>query len=242
MYLFPSIDLREGRVVRLAQGDYERQTTYAQSPVEHARDLADRGASWLHVVDLDGARSGQMSHLSVIEAITKLGSLKVQFGGGVRCQQTIDQLLDVGVQRVVLGTAALKNWTWFKELTHNDTYFNRIVLGLDARDGQLAVRGWAEQLEASALEIAQCVTQWPLVAIVYTDISSDGMMQGPNIDATRQIAGATNVPVVASGGVSSLDDLRALRQLPIEGAIVGRALYEAAFSVEDALGVFEASQ
>ena len=239
MFLFPSIDLRDGRVVRLAQGDYERQTTYSAEPLELAGQFADAGASWLHVVDLDGARSGRMTHIGVIEQICATKRLKVEVGGGVRSEGVIDRLLAAGVDRVILGTAALQKWEWFEALMGNPTYRGRLVLGLDARDGMLAVSGWREQTEVTAVEIARRVSDWPVAAIVYTDIATDGMMQGPNVQATLAIANATNTPIIASGGVGSLDHLQSLRELPLQGVIVGRAIYEGAFTVAQAVRVLE---
>lgn len=239
MFLFPAIDLRDGQVVRLRQGDYDQQTTYGNDPLEQARVFEQAGSTWLHVVDLDGARSGRMVHLEQIERICRQTRLKVEVGGGVRTVGAIDKLLAAGVERVILGTAALKNWEWFEGLMGNPTYRNRLVLGLDAREGRLAVSGWESQLEATALEIAQRVSDWPLAAIVYTDIATDGTMQGPNVQATREMAQATHVPVVASGGVGTLQHLADLRTLPVQGAIIGRALYEGAFTIEQALKVFE---
>lgn len=241
MYLFPAIDLRDGQVVRLAQGDYDRQTTYAADPVEQARQFEAAGASYLHVVDLDGARTGRLTHLAVMERICRETKLVVEVGGGVRTEPAIDALLGAGVQRIVLGTAALQNWAWFESLMGNPTYRGKLVLGLDARHGKLAVAGWEQTTEASAVEVAAKVSDWPLAAIVYTDIATDGMMTGPNITATREIAQATHTPIVASGGVGTLDHLRALRELPIQGAIVGRAIYENAFTVEQAVAALEAS-
>ncbi|MEE9212310.1 MAG: 1-(5-phosphoribosyl)-5-[(5-phosphoribosylamino)methylideneamino]imidazole-4-carboxamide isomerase [Phycisphaeraceae bacterium] len=242
MYLFPAIDVRGGRVVRLYQGDYDQQTTYGSDPVEQARVFAEAGATWLHVVDLDGAKAGHLVHRDVIQCICRETKLKVEVGGGVRSEQTIDDLLSLGAERVILGTAALRDWDWFAHLTASVNYHGRLVLGLDARAGKVAVSGWQEQLEATAVEIAQRVTDWPLAAIVYTDIATDGTLMGPNIEATRRIAEATRVPIVASGGVGSLDHLRALRQLPIQGAIVGRALYDCVFTIDEALTLFEADQ
>ena len=239
MYLFPAIDLRNGTVVRLHQGDYDQQTTYELDPVEQAKAFADAGATWLHVVDLDGAKAGRVIHMDVIRRICKESGLRVEVGGGVRTSGAIDRLFSAGVERVILGTAALDNWAWFEGLMTNPTYRGKMVLGLDARNGQLAVRGWEHQLETTALELARKVSDWPLSAIVYTDIATDGTLKGPNVDATRTIAQATDTPVVASGGVGTLDHLRALRQLPIQGAIVGKAIYEKAFTVAEAIGVFE---
>lgn len=235
MDLFPAIDLRGGRVVRLAQGDYDRQTTYGQDPLEQARAFEHAGCQWLHAVDLDGARSGRMEHLSHIESICKHTSLRVEVGGGVRQEGTIEKLLAAGVERVVLGTAALRNWDWFEKLMGNPAYRGRLVLGLDAKGGKLAVSGWEDTTELDAIDIARRVHDWPLAAIVYTDIATDGMMTGPNVEATRELAEATHVPVVASGGVGTLEHIRQLAELSLQGVIVGRAIYEDAFTVEDAL-------
>ncbi len=239
MYLFPAIDLRGGKVVRLLRGDYDRQTTYGDDPLAQARAFADAGATWLHVVDLDGARSGKPEHLNVIERICANTTLQVEIGGGIRDEQSIRRLLEAGANRVILGTAALRQWKWFTELAQSGEFAHKLVLGLDAREGKLAVAGWEEQLELTALDVATQVTDWPLAAIVYTDIATDGTLAGPNIPATRQMAEATKVPIVASGGVGRLEHLRALRDLPIQGAIVGRALYDGAFTIEQALETLE---
>ena len=239
MHLFPAIDLREGKVVRLMQGDYDRQTTYGSDPLAQARAFQRAGASWLHVVDLDGARTGKMTQLDTIATLCAKTKLKVEVGGGVRDEGAIDALLRAGVHRVVLGTAALKDWTWFERLMGNPTYRGRLVLGLDARGGKLAVSGWEQTTSTTALDVAKKVSDWPLAAIVYTDIATDGTMKGPNVEATAQLAAATHVPIVASGGVGTLAHLRALRKLPIQGVIVGRALYEDAFTAEQAVEVLE---
>jgi phosphoribosylformimino-5-aminoimidazole carboxamide ribotide isomerase len=239
MYLFPAIDLRGGKVVRLLRGDYDRQTTYGDDPLAQARAFADAGATWLHVVDLDGARSGKPEHLDVIERICANTTLQVEIGGGIRDEQSIRRLLEAGATRVILGTAALRQWKWFTGLAQSDEFAHKLVLGLDAREGKLAIAGWEEQLELTALDVARQVTDWPLAAIVYTDIATDGTLAGPNVPATRQMAESTKVPIVASGGVGRLDHLRALRDLPIQGAIVGRALYDGAFTIEQALQTLE---
>lgn len=239
MHLFPAIDLRNGQVVRLTQGDYDRQTTYEADPVEQAKRFRDAGATWLHMVDLDGARTGKLTHAGLIEKVCTQTGLQVEVGGGVRSESVIDTLLNAGVNRVVVGTAALKNWDWFETLMGNPTYRGRLVLGLDAKQGHVTTDGWEQTSEQTALDVAKAVTDWPLAAIVYTDIATDGTLKGPNVDATREIAQATDVPIVASGGVGTLDDLRALRELPVQGAIVGKALYENAFTIEEAIKTFE---
>jgi phosphoribosylformimino-5-aminoimidazole carboxamide ribotide isomerase len=242
MHLFPAIDLRDGKVVRLLQGDYDEQTTYGDDPVEQAKAFEKAGATWLHVVDLDGARSGHLAHRDAIAGICEHTDLKVEVGGGVRSEATIDALLHLGVERVIVGTAALRNWDWFESLMGNPTYRGRLVLGLDARDGKLAVAGWEETTETLAVDLAKQVSDWPLSAIVYTDIATDGTLAGPNVEQTRAVCDATLVPVVASGGVGTLEHLQSLRDLPIQGAIIGRSLYENAFTVEQALAVFEKGQ
>ncbi|MAX24547.1 MAG: 1-(5-phosphoribosyl)-5-[(5-phosphoribosylamino)methylideneamino]imidazole-4-carboxamide isomerase [Phycisphaeraceae bacterium] len=239
MYLFPAIDLRGGNVVRLLKGDYDQQTTYGSDPLAQAKIFEDAGSTWLHCVDLDGAKEGRMYHLPQIESICKNTKLKVEIGGGIRTTETIDELLDAGVERVILGTAAMQNWDWFAGLMDNEKYHNRIVLGLDARKGKIAVAGWLETTETTALEVAQKVTDWPLAAIVFTDIATDGTLAGPNVESTLEMAQATKVPIVASGGVGTLDHLRALKELPIQGSIVGRALYEGTMTIDEAIQTLE---
>ncbi len=239
MFLLPAIDLRDGRVVRLLKGDYAQQTTYDTDPLAQAQAFERAGASWLHLVDLDGARSGRMTHLSVIERICKETKLKVEVGGGVRNEGVIAKLLSLGVERVVVGTAALRDWDWFEALMGNPTYRGRLVLGLDARDGQLAVAGWEQTTSLTAFDVAKKVSDWPLAAIVYTDIATDGTLQGPNLSATQRMAKSTLTPIVASGGVGHAAHLRALRLLPLQGVIVGRALYEGRLSIEEALAIVE---
>ncbi|MEM9914299.1 MAG: 1-(5-phosphoribosyl)-5-[(5-phosphoribosylamino)methylideneamino]imidazole-4-carboxamide isomerase [Planctomycetota bacterium] len=239
MYLFPAIDLRGGRVVRLMQGDYAQQTTYGDNPLDQAKQFEDAGATWLHVVDLDGAKTGQLAHREQIQAICEHTNLKVEVGGGVRSEATIDALLNIGVTRAIIGTAALRNWDWFESLMGNPTYRGRLVLGLDAREGKLAVSGWEETTNTTAIEVARKVSDWPLAAIVYTDIATDGTLQGPNVEQTRAMCEATHTPIVASGGVGTLEHLAALRELPIQGAIIGRSLYENTLTIDNALNVFE---
>lgn len=239
MYLFPAIDLRGGKVVRLFQGDYAQQTTYGNDPVDQAKQFEDAGATWLHVVDLDGAKTGHLAHRDQIQAICEQTDLKVEVGGGVRSEATIDALLHIGVTRAIIGTAALRQWDWFESLMGNPTYRGRLVLGLDAREGKVAVSGWEETIDTTAVEIAEKVSDWPLAAIVYTDIATDGTLKGPNVEQTQAMCDATHVPIVASGGVGTLGHLAALRELPIQGAIIGRSLYENSITIEDALAVFE---
>ncbi len=239
MDLFPAIDLIGGNVVRLRQGDFDRKKTYKADPVEQAEAFESAGATWLHVVDLDGARTGEPRHLDIVGRLCRRTKLKIEVGGGVRHRNTIRALLDHGAERVILGTAALQRWGWFEQLIHEEPFHHKLVLGLDAREGRLAVSGWEHQLETSALDVAQAVSDWPLGAINFTDITVEGLCEGPNLAAMREMAESTRVPVVASGGVGSLDDLRKLRDLPLQGVIVGRALYDGAFTAKQAIEVLE---
>ncbi|MEM7576683.1 MAG: 1-(5-phosphoribosyl)-5-[(5-phosphoribosylamino)methylideneamino]imidazole-4-carboxamide isomerase [Planctomycetota bacterium] len=237
--VFPAIDLRDGNVVRLLQGDYDQQTTYGDDPVSQAKRFADDGAQWLHVVDLDGARSGDATHRNVIAQIAEAVPMKLEVGGGVRNEATIDALLEAGVHRVVVGTAALRDWPWFERLAQRADYADRLVLGLDARNGHVATDGWEQTSDLTAVQLAERVHGWPLAAIVYTDIATDGTLQGPNVPATVEMCAATDVPIVASGGVGTLAHLEALKPLPIQGAIVGRALYDGKFTLADAIDTLE---
>jgi phosphoribosylformimino-5-aminoimidazole carboxamide ribotide isomerase len=231
--------MRNGQVVRLHQGDYDKQTTYGANPLQQAQAFEAAGCTWLHLVDLDGARDGNLTHLAIIQQICKETRLKVEVGGGVRDNARIDQLLAAGVDRVILGTAALENWAWFESLMKHKPYHGKVVLGLDAKNGLVATRGWEKVMDRTAFDIARDVKGWPLAAIVYTDIAMDGTLKGPNYEATAQMAESTDVPVVASGGVGTLDHLRKLKQLKIQGAIVGKAIYENKFTVEEARQLLE---
>lgn len=235
MDILPAIDLRDGKCVRLLQGDYDRQIDYADDPLEVARQFEQAGAHWLHLVDLDGARKGRPYNLPVIERILEHTQLKVEVGGGLRALSDIDILIERGASRCVIGTQALEEWDWFSELVHRPHCKGKIALGLDAREGRLAVRGWTHQKKETAIDVARKVSDWPLGAIIYTDIAKDGMMSGPNIEMTRQMADNTQVPVIASGGVTSIDDVRQLAALPLGGIIIGRAIYEKQIDLAEAI-------
>jgi phosphoribosylformimino-5-aminoimidazole carboxamide ribotide isomerase len=237
MYILPAIDLRDGKCVRLLQGDYKRQIDYHGDPVAQAQQFAQAGAKWLHVVDLDGALYGQMHNGAIVEKIIRSTDLNVEVGGGIRQEKTVVQLLELGVNRVIIGTRGIEDLGWFEKLVAR--YPGKIVLGLDARDGCVATRGWTQTGEVTVAEIARQINDWPLAAIVYTDIACDGMLVGPNIKATEQLARSCKVEIIASGGVGKLQDVEQLSKLPIAGIIIGRALYEGDFNLDQALKIVE---
>jgi len=233
--IIPSLDLRAGRIVRLQQGDYSRQLDYDIDPADAIRSFVSAGAKWLHIVDLDGAKEGRPVQSELISKLAKGSSLSIQTGGGIRRTEDIDRLLLAGVSRIVVGTRAMENWDWFKSLVHTPRYAGKIVLAVDAKDGLIAVRGWTQTSTRSAVDVAKEVSDWPLAAILYTDVAKDGMMQGPNFPQTRSIAESTKVPIIASGGVGTIDHIRQLKQLPIWAVILGRSLHEGKVDLADAI-------
>lgn len=238
MIIYPAIDIRRAKCVRLFQGDPDKETIYADDPVEVARRWQQKGASWLHVVDLDGAFSGRPMNHEIVLSMVRSVNLKVQVGGGIRSEEDVRLYLLAGVDRVVIGTRAFGDMGWFTELCYR--YPDRIALGLDARDGLVAVKGWRETMQLSVLEVAKQIEDIPVGAIIYTDISRDGTHKGVNIEATEKLLELTSHPVIASGGVSSLEDIRKLlplREKGLEGVIIGRALYDGKLALEDALGI-----
>jgi len=236
MDILPAIDLRGGKVVRLAQGDYARQTTYHDDPAEVARVFLAAGAAWIHVVDLDAARTGTVANAPAVREIVRAagGAARVELGGGAHDTAAVERMLESGVARVVVGSAAMKDWAWFESLAARADLAGRLALGLDARGGRLAAQGWTEQLETTAAELAGRTRGWALGAIVYTDIARDGMLAGVNVEATAEIVRATDVGVIASGGVTSLADVRACKSAGCSGAIIGRAWYEGKIDLAEA--------
>jgi phosphoribosylformimino-5-aminoimidazole carboxamide ribotide isomerase len=238
MQIWPAIDLRLGHCVRLEQGDYGRQTVFGDDPAAMARHWVANGASGLHLVDLDAAKqgadpSGRIPNGPSIEAIIRAVDVPCQVGGGVRSQATIEYLLALGAARLVVGTAAIKNADWFREMCRR--YPNRLVLGIDARNGMVATDGWIETSEVRATDLARQFEDEPLAAIVYTDIARDGMLTGANVPAMQEMVRATQLPVIASGGVTTADDIAQLAAAGLAGCIVGRALYEGKLTLADAL-------
>src|SRR5919199_4883660 len=236
MDVIPAIDLLEGRCVRLYQGDYARSQVFNDNPTDVARQWIDQGATRLHVVDLDGAKVGHPVNTKTIEAIVQAMSVPVQVGGGLRDRTGVAQLLDIGVHQVILGTAAVEDRPLVKQLCQE--FPGKIMVGIDARNGLVATRGWIETSEVQATELAQEMSQLGAAAIIYTDIHRDGTLSGPNTDALRELARSLSIPVIASGGVSSITDLLsllALEPVGVRGVIVGRALYTGDVSLKEAL-------
>jgi phosphoribosylformimino-5-aminoimidazole carboxamide ribotide isomerase len=236
MDVIPAIDLLEGRCVRLYQGDYAQSQVFDENPVAVARQWAEQGATWLHLVDLDGAKAGHPVNQQAIEAIVRAVDIPVQVGGGLRDRSAVADLLARGVRRVILGTVAVEQPELVEHLCQE--FPGQIVVGIDARSGKVATRGWLETSEVEAVALAQQMAAAGVAAIIYTDIHRDGTLQGPNKDALRELASAVAVPVIASGGISSTSDLLSLLSLEplgVTGAIVGRALYTGAVSLKEAI-------
>jgi phosphoribosylformimino-5-aminoimidazole carboxamide ribotide isomerase len=233
MQIYPAIDLRGGQCVRLRQGDYHQETVFGADPAGMARRWVDEGATYLHLVDLDGAKDGRPVNGSSVRAIVAASGVTCQLGGGLRTREHIDEVLGWGVERVVIGTRAVQAPGWLEEMTGQ--FPGKIVLGIDAKGGKVATEGWLEVSETTALDLARQCEKLPLAGLVYTDISRDGMMQGANVAAMAEMAAAVTLPVIASGGVTTLDDVRALAECGLAGCIVGRALYEGRLALGDIL-------
>jgi phosphoribosylformimino-5-aminoimidazole carboxamide ribotide isomerase len=235
MLVYPAIDLRGGRCVRLRQGDYSQETVFGDDPAAMARRWVDQGAKALHLVDLDGARSGEPVNAESVRAITEAVSVPCQLGGGMRDESHVREALDWGVSRVVIGSRAARDPDWLAELS--EKFPDRILLGIDAKNGMVATDGWLEVSEISALDLARRCEPFPLAGLIYTDIATDGMMAGPNVSAMAEMASAVKLPVIASGGVTELGHVRELMRHGLAGCIIGRALYEGHLELTDVLEV-----
>ena len=233
MQVWPAIDLRGGKCVRLRQGDYERETIFSDDPVAMASHWVAQGATCLHLVDLDGAKDGQLSNLSAVQAILRAIDVPCELGGGVRNEETIHSLLDLGLSRVVIGTRALREPAWFQVVCRK--WPGRLALGIDARDGRVATDGWLQTSSVLATDLARQLAGEPLAAVIYTDIARDGMLAGPNFAAMEEMCRCSSLPVIASGGVTSADDVARLLSTGVAGCIIGRALYEGELTLRDAL-------
>jgi phosphoribosylformimino-5-aminoimidazole carboxamide ribotide isomerase len=235
MILYPAIDLKDGQAVRLYKGEMDRATVFNDDPADQAAQFARAGCEWLHLVDLNGAFAGEPVNAGAVEAIVARAGVPAQLGGGIRDMATIERWLDKGLARVILGTVAVENPRLVRAAAR--AFPGQVAVGIDARGGRVATRGWAEETEAEATDLARSFEDAGVAAIIYTDINRDGAMQGPNVAATAALARAVSIPVIASGGVSRLDDLIALRDCgaPLDGAISGRALYDGALDLRAAL-------
>ncbi|WP_445488073.1 1-(5-phosphoribosyl)-5-[(5-phosphoribosylamino)methylideneamino]imidazole-4-carboxamide isomerase [Niallia sp. 03133] len=236
--IYPAIDMLGGKCVRLLQGDYNKETVYGDSPFAMAKNFAEQGAKWIHMVDLDGAKDGKrVNDAFVIDAAQKLNA-KVQIGGGIRTEKDIVHYLDNGIARVIIGSIAVSNPDFAIEMIRK--YGNKIAVGIDAKDGYVATHGWITTSESRAVDLGKRFAHAGAETFIFTDIATDGMLSGPNVEAVKEMAVETGKEVIASGGVSSLNDLKILKEVSgagVRGAIVGKALYEGRFSVQEALEV-----
>ncbi|MBC8065953.1 MAG: 1-(5-phosphoribosyl)-5-[(5-phosphoribosylamino)methylideneamino]imidazole-4-carboxamide isomerase [Chlorobia bacterium] len=235
MLILPAIDIRGGKCVRLRQGDYAQETIYSEDPVAVARGFVEQGAEWIHIVDLDGAKAGQPVNLDIVEQIVKATSAKVELGGGIRNLETATQVLNRGIARVILGSRLVSNRAESADLFH--ALGDQAVAGIDARNGMVSVVGWTEDSELGSLDLARELEEAGARRFIVTDIATDGMLSGPNLAMLAEFSGALTGHVIASGGVSSLEDLKSINaiQPPIEGAIVGKAIYEGRLTVQQAI-------
>ncbi len=235
MYLFPAIDLIGGQAVRLVKGDYNQKTVYSNSPVEVAKSFYEAGAEYLHVVDLDGAKSGNTDNISVIADIIKESGLKVEVGGGIRSEEVIKKYIDAGVYRVILGTAAVENPEFCREMTAK--YGDKIAVGVDIKDGFVAIKGWTETANKTCFEFCKELEDMGVKTVICTDISKDGLLSGTNLELYKDLQGKFNIDFTASGGVSTLDDVKALMGIGVYGAILGKALYTGNINLKEAVAL-----
>ena len=232
MKIFPAIDIKDGKCVRLVKGDFKNKTEYEMSPIEQAGKYKDHGFKNLHIVDLDGALTGETVNLDIIQDVVGKFNLKIEVGGGIRNPESIQKYIDVGVEKVILGSAAIKDKNFLKETC--EKFPNKIALGLDGKDGYLSVSGWTEKSNQLTLDYLKEVNDYGVSRLIYTDINKDGMKQSPNFDETAKVAEISNCPVIISGGVSSIDDIKKAKNLKnVEGIIVGKAIYDGDIKLED---------
>ena len=235
MKIFPAIDLYEGKAVRLLKGDYNAVTVYSENPLEIAKDFENSGATELHTVDLEGARDGGTPNIEIIKSFVENTKLNVEVGGGIRSMDTVKAYLDAGVRRVILGTAAVTDPEFLK--TAVDTYGDKIAVGADIKDGKVAIKGWVEKSEYSTFEFFEMLQKIGVSTVICTDISKDVAMQGTNRELYKELSQRFSVNIIASGGVSSLDDIKALNEMDLFGAIIGKAYYTGAIKINEALEV-----
>ncbi len=235
MKIFPAIDLYEGKAVRLLKGDYNALTVYSENPIEIAKDFESQGATELHTVDLEGARDGGTPNIDIIKSFVENTSLNVEVGGGIRSMDTVKAYLDAGVRRVILGTAAVTDEAFLREAV--EAYGDKIAVGADIKDGVVAIKGWVEKSEYTTFDFFEKMQKIGVSTVICTDISKDGAMQGTNRQLYKELSERFNVNIIASGGVSSLDDVKALNEMRLFGAIIGKAYYTGAIKISDALEV-----
>jgi phosphoribosylformimino-5-aminoimidazole carboxamide ribotide isomerase len=242
MYLIPAIDLLGGKCVRLVQGEYHRYINYEDMPEKKAIEFRNAGAEWLHIIDLDGARIGRCVNIDAVRAILQNAQgLKVQIGGGIRDRDTVAKMLDMGVARVIVGTKAVGDMQWLDEVSRE--FAGKVILSLDARGSKIATHGWKKESHLELIDFVKQVAALPLAAIIYTDINKDGMLAGPNIERTKVLAEMANLPIIAAGGVTTIEDIQKLAQTKvISAAIVGRALYEGTMDLAEAIKVCNQSR
>ncbi|AEV70364.1 1-(5-phosphoribosyl)-5-[(5-phosphoribosylamino)methylideneamino]imidazole-4-carboxamide isomerase [Acetivibrio clariflavus] len=235
MIIYPAVDIRGGKCVRLTQGEFNKETVYSDNPVEMALKWEKTGAQYLHVVDLDGARTGMSQNIDVIGEIAEKVKIPVQLGGGIRTIEIIETLLGKGIERVILGTSAVKNPELVKHAVK--TFESRVVVGIDAKDGMVAIEGWEKTSEFKAIDFAKRMEDIGVKTIIYTDISRDGMLNGPNLRAMEDMVKAVNIDIIASGGVGKIEDIKNLKETGVSGVIVGRALYTGNVDLKQAIEV-----
>lgn len=233
MILFPAIDLYDHKVVRLLKGDYEKMTVYSDDPLATAKNIEGMGGKWLHLVDLEGAKDGTTPNFDVVSAIARETGLKVEIGGGIRSFETIEKYLNAGVQRVILGTKAVKDPGFLKEAVSK--WEDKIAVGVDAKNGKVAVNGWMDVLDIDMFDFLQDIKEMGVKTAIVTDISKDGAMKGTNLPLYERLSKLSGIDITASGGVSTLDDLKALKDMDIYGAILGKAMYNGAIVLSEAL-------
>ena len=237
MRIFPAIDLYEGKAVRLLKGDYNALTVYSENPIEIAKDFESQGATELHTVDLEGARDGGTPNIDIIKSFVENTSLNVEVGGGIRSIETVKAYLDAGVKRVILGTAAVTDEAFLKNAV--EAYGDKIAVGADIKDGKVAIKGWVEKSDYGTFEFFEKLQKIGVSTVICTDISKDGAMQGTNRQLYKELSEKFSVNIIASGGVSSLDDIKALNEMKLFGAIIGKAYYTGAIKISDALEIVE---
>ncbi len=237
MYIIPAIDILGGKCVRLVQGEYNRYINYEDDPAKKAIEFKNAGSEWLHIIDLDGAKVGKCVNIDAIRDIVENAKgLNIQVGGGIRERQSVADLLRLGITRVILGTKAVSDFDWFSDVAND--YPGKVVLSLDARGTKIATEGWKTETSIELIDIAKKAAQLPLAAIIFTDINKDGMLAGPNIERTKNLAESVNLPIIAAGGVTTIDDIRKLAETKvISAAIVGRSLYEGTINLAAAIAL-----